>query len=231
MFGLKNENNQIFTYAEPFILVNFILNNIKFFKTCIDLGTGSGSILFLLNKLFSNARYFGLELVDDFLDSAINYKDDLAIRNIDFIKGDILESSNLFKESSFDLVTFNPPYYGMKEGRLPQDKKRLLQRFEVKATLNDFLKASNYLVKPSGRVFFIYPSEKINKVRKLVELNSFYITSIQRFYHNRISKSTLTVFQLEKSERETNYLEDLIRNSKTYKQLYQLFFRLNQEMK
>ena len=108
-----------------------------------------------------------------------------------------------------------------------QDKKRLLQRFEVKATLNDFLKVSNYLVKPSGRVFFIYPSEKINKVRKLVNLNNFYITSIQRFYHNRTSKSTLTVFQLEKSERETNYLEDLIRNSGTYKQLYQLFFRLN----
>ncbi len=227
MEGLIKDDNQIFTYAEPFILVNFILNNIKHFKTCIDLGTGSGSILFLLNKLFSNASYYGLELVDDFLDSAINYKNDLSIENIDFIKGDILKSSNLFQESSFDLVTFNPPYYGMKEGRLPQDKNKLHQRFEVKATLNDFLKLSNYLVKLSGRVIFIYPSEKITKVRKLVELNSFYITSVQRYFHNRTSKSTLTVFQLEKSKSATNYLEDLIRNSKAYKQLYQLFFRLN----
>ncbi len=227
MLDLIKEDNRIFTYAEPFILVNLISNNIKFFETCIDLGTGSGAILFLLNKLFPNARYLGLELVDEFLDSAINYKDDLSIKNIDFIKGDVLESLNLFRELSFDLVTFNPPYYGMKEGRLPQDKKRLFQRFEIKATLNDFLKLSNYLVKPSGRVIFIYPSEKINKVRKLVELNSFYITSIQRYFHNRTSRSTLTVFQLEKSERETNYLEDLIRNSEAYKQLYQLFFRLN----
>jgi tRNA1Val (adenine37-N6)-methyltransferase len=80
---------------------------------------------------------------------------------IEIVADDILNIRPRFPVSSFDAVVSNPPFRSPHSGKTSPHAGRDAARHETTAGLADFLAAAKYLVKPSGRIFFIYPPSRL----------------------------------------------------------------------
>jgi tRNA1Val (adenine37-N6)-methyltransferase len=80
---------------------------------------------------------------------------------ITVLEEDIVALKRHFPVSSFDMVISNPPYRRPGTGKVSPRAGRDRARHESTATLADFLSVAKYLVKPSGRICFIYHPSRL----------------------------------------------------------------------
>ena len=128
--------------------------------TVIDLGTGCGIIplLLLLKKNIQHA--IGLEIQHELAFQAIRN----AILNgfearMEVVVGDIKDPP--FHGKIADVVVCNPPYRGVKSGRINPDPRRAIARHELLATTDDILAATKGLLRKKGRFALVYPSVRL----------------------------------------------------------------------
>lgn len=128
----------------------------------IDLGTGSAIIPLVLARQTEQATFVGVELQDGMAELAErNVRLNNLAERIDILRGDVLGLRKRFPVSSFDLVLSNPPYRRRGTGKISPKRGRDDARHESTATLADFLAAAKYLVRPAGRICFIYHPARI----------------------------------------------------------------------
>lgn len=72
-------------------------------KRCLDVGTGTGEIAFLLSERAVEGQVVGLDITPAMLDLARKKMTDLDISNVDFVVGDALDIQ--MPDGSFDAVT------------------------------------------------------------------------------------------------------------------------------
>ncbi len=122
-----------------------------------DLGTGCGVLPLLLAGRRPGIRAVGIELQAELADLARRNAvlNGLADR-IEILPGDIRNIKSLLPRSSFDTVVSNPPYRRARSGRVNPDSEKAAARHEIKGTIEDFIRAARFLLKPDGRAFFIY---------------------------------------------------------------------------
>jgi tRNA1(Val) A37 N6-methylase TrmN6 len=138
-----------------------------------DLGTGCGVIPLILCRRFPDASAVGLESNPDMasLAEANVQRNGLAGR-IKVIAHDISHAASLFPVSSFDGVTCNPPFRTPGSGRISPKSGRDTARHESTAGITDFLAAAKFLVKPGGRIWFVYLADRLAEfIQRAVELN------------------------------------------------------------
>ena len=63
-------------------------------------------------------------------------------------------------QGTFDLVLTNPPYRKIGSGRINPLEEKATARHEIKATLEDVLRAAHGLLKDKGRLVMIYPASR-----------------------------------------------------------------------
>lgn len=128
----------------------------------LDIGCGSGVILLILTKRFPNTQCIGLEIQENLASLA---RKNCQLNNLneraEIISGDARNIKNFFPERSFEAVIFNPPYRKLNSGRINPHQEKAIARHEINGSLKDFLKAAKYLLKPTGRVFTIYPAKRL----------------------------------------------------------------------
>lgn len=123
----------------------------------IDLGTGSAVIPLVLARRTEETTFVGVELLDGMAELAQrNVQLNGLADRITILREDVLGIRKRFPVSSFDLVLSNPPYRKRGTGKVSPKAGRDDARHESTATLADFLAAAKYLVKPTGRICFIY---------------------------------------------------------------------------
>lgn len=123
----------------------------------IDLGTGSAIIPLVLARTTDDATFVGIELQDGMAELAQrNVQLNRLADRVAILREDVLGLRKRFPVSSFDLVLSNPPYRKRGTGKISPKRGRDEARHESTATLSDFLAAAKYLVKPTGRICFIY---------------------------------------------------------------------------
>ncbi|MDC6364973.1 peptide chain release factor N(5)-glutamine methyltransferase [Muricauda sp. AC10] len=91
----------------------------------LDIGTGSGCIAIALAKSLSNAKVYALDVSEKALEVAQRN----AAKNgvaVDFVHGDILQTTKVKFEQKFDIIVSNPPYV------------RELEKNEIKKNVKDF---------------------------------------------------------------------------------------------
>lgn len=147
-----------------FSLDSILLAHFVFLKSharVIDIGCGGGIILLIVATRFPQANLAGLEIQENL---AILAEKNTKINNVDnrvkIFSGDARNIRNTFPPRSFDAVIFNPPYRKLKSGRINPDPEKAIARHEIKGSLNNFLTAAKYLLKPAGTVFTIYPARR-----------------------------------------------------------------------
>lgn len=131
-------------------------------QTIADLGTGSGIIPLIMARKVPNARIVGFELQPEMAELA---RRNVAIngfeQHIEIVTSDVLTITKSSTVSSYDLVLANPPYRRRGTGRISPRAGRDDARHESTATLADFLSAAKFLVKPSGRIVFVFLASRL----------------------------------------------------------------------
>ncbi len=164
---LKNYNLRVIQHRDgyrfsldPLLLAEFA--EIREGEQVIDLGTGSGVIPLVLARKAGTASIVGVELQPEIAGLALrNVELNGLADRIEIMDADIIALKRSFPVSSFDLVVANPPYRRHGTGKISPKTGRDQARHESTAGLADFLAVAKYLVKPSGRICFIYLAARL----------------------------------------------------------------------
>jgi tRNA1Val (adenine37-N6)-methyltransferase len=145
---------------DAFLLAHFVY--LKKNDRVLDMGAGSGIISIILAHRWPCVMVIGIDIQEDMVDMARRsvILNDLC-NKVEILQGNIRAIETLFHHQSFDVVVFNPPYRKIKSGRVNPDYQKSLARHEIKGSLNDFLTASERVLKTSGRVYIIYPASRM----------------------------------------------------------------------
>ena len=140
------------------LLANFI--NIKNKGKLIDLGTGSGILILLLNLKYKNIDYSALEIQDELYEIA-EKNFELNKVKVNLIKEDVKNIKKIYQPNSFDYVITNPPYFKEYKG---ENLSLKIAKSEYFASIDDFIKAGKYLLKDKGKFFLVFPSSRLSEI-------------------------------------------------------------------
>lgn len=131
-------------------------------ERAVELGTGNGVIAVILARKFKESEIVALEVQRELAELA---KKNVELNGVSewtrVLEMDVRECRKYLQAQSFDVVVSNPPYFPKGHGRLNLHTQEVLARHEVLATVEDFLRASSYLLKDGGRCYYIYPPERL----------------------------------------------------------------------
>lgn len=128
----------------------------------LELCSGNGIIPLLLSKR-TNAKIMGLEIQPRLVDMAKrNVQLNQLNEQITIYEGNLTERQEPFKQSYYDSVICNPPYFPTpKETEHNMNKHYTIARHEVFCTLDDVVKACRLYVKPGGKVAIVHRPERL----------------------------------------------------------------------
>lgn len=177
----------------------------------MELGTGSGVIPLILAKRSQAGEIYGIEIQADLARMAIRSVElnHLADR-IKIIQRDLRELKEAYEAESFDLILSNPPYRKIRSGRVNPSQEKAIARHEIRASLQDVLEATSYLVKNRGRVALIYPASRLIDLVFQLRMHKLEPKMIQTIYPNRASKGNLVIVEAIKGGKtEVKIMEPL----------------------
>ena len=132
----------------------------------MDLCTGTGIIPLLLAAKSKATQIHGVEIQPDIADMANrsviynNLEDRIHIKC-----SDLKEAPHIYGKSIFDGVTVNPPYMKAGSGLINCADTKTISRHEIKCNLDDVIKTSSELLKPTGKMFMIHrPSRLVDVI-------------------------------------------------------------------
>ena len=126
-------------------------------EVLLDIGTGTGIIPILLEAKSAGEHFTGLEIQEESADMAIrSVKLNGLADKINIICGDINDAPALFKPSTFDVVTTNPPYMIGKHGLTGNNREKAIARHEIYCTLEDIARETASLLKDKGRFYMVH---------------------------------------------------------------------------
>jgi tRNA1Val (adenine37-N6)-methyltransferase len=145
---------------DAYLLAHFV--RLKKNERVLDMGTGSGIISMIVAHRWSCGKVIGIDIEEEMVDMA---QRSVVLNNlcnrVEIRQGNIRAIETLFDPQSLDVVIFNPPYRKLKTGRTNPDYQKSVARHEIKGSLSDFLAASGYVLKMSGRAYIIYPASRM----------------------------------------------------------------------
>ncbi|MCK5761489.1 MAG: tRNA1(Val) (adenine(37)-N6)-methyltransferase [Candidatus Izimaplasma sp.] len=163
-------------------------------KKILDLGTGNAPIpLFLSMK--TKAKIVGIELQEDVFDLAIrtiklnNLENQITILNQD-IKG----IHKLYKNSEFDLITCNPPFFKYKESsNINKNDYKTIARHEVFITLEEIIIESKRLLTTKGSLVLVHRTERLVEIINLLTKHRFELKRLRFVYPKKGESSNMVL--------------------------------------
>ncbi len=156
------QNKEGFCFGIDSVLLSDFAKNIKKDSLVLDLGTGTGIIPILLCGKTDLKKVIGVEIQEEVYNMA---KKSIKLNNLEnkfeIINENILNLEKIYKENTFDVITTNPPYKKIDTGILNENKKKIVSRHEITASLEDFLKVSKRLLKDKGKFYMVHRPERL----------------------------------------------------------------------
>lgn len=144
------------------VLLTDFLPQIKKTDSVIDLGTGTGAIALMLAYKTPAARIVGVEVDPASAQIARrNVSVNGLLERVTIIEGDYRDLKDRYSEGAFEVVVSNPPYVKSGSGRISPYRGRDAARSELFGGLADLVEAAAYLAGPTGRVYFVFPVERL----------------------------------------------------------------------
>lgn len=135
----------------------------------IDLGCGNGVIPILLSAKTKAKEIVGLEIQEESVSLARRSVELNGLTDrVKIVQGDIKEAANIFGNSSFDVVTTNPPYMNSGCGLTNDASAMTIARHEVLVSLEDIISQSARLLRPGGNFFMIHRPHRLTDIMALM---------------------------------------------------------------
>lgn len=161
----------------------------------LDIGTGCGVIALMLAQRNPKAKITAIEIDPDAADEARdNFHDSKFADQISILTGDITRADIPQK---FDLIVSNPPYFS--EDTHSPDANRAKARHDNTLPLDDLMTVSCRLLKPEGRLCFIYPSQRDVEVEFSASIHKCPITRQLRIFSKTGNPAVRTIWELSKN--------------------------------
>ena len=185
---------------DPLLLCDF--SGVRAGERVIDLGTGCGVIPLILARQNGAGEIVAVELQKEMAELAQSNAgmNGLAER-INVIEADLLTLRSRFSVSSFDLVVSNPPYRRPGTGKISPRAGRDLARHESTAGLADFLAAAKYLVRPSGRICFIYHPSRLGEFMAVAAELKLAPLRLRMVHGDSLAQARMFLVELAKGRR------------------------------
>lgn len=159
----------------------------------LDLGTGTGIIPILLEAKTKGRHFTGLEIQKESVDMA---KRSVLLNGlsekIHICEGNIKDVLSIFKPSSFDVITTNPPYMNNTGGLKNDFDAKAIARHELLCDLDDIIKGSQKLLKTNGRFYMIHRPHRLSDIIFKLRENNLEPKKM-RFVHSYIGKEPTMV--------------------------------------
>lgn len=135
----------------------------------IDLGCGNGVIPILLSAKTKAKEIVGLEIQEESVSLARRSVELNGLTDrVKIVQGDIKEAANIFGNSSFDVVTTNPPYMNSGCGLTNDASAMTIARHEVLVSLEDIISQSARMLRPGGNFFMIHRPHRLTDIMALM---------------------------------------------------------------
>ena len=184
---IQKKNGFRFT-LDSVLLAHFA--HVKEGDRVVDLGTGTGIIPLILSTRAAKLSICGVELHEEMVEMAErSVKLNKAEGYIQIRKADIKDIHKTLAGGENTLVTANPPYWTIKEGKHSEVYLKATARHELVCTLEDFLGAAAKLLNYQGRFAMIHRTERLADVFELLRKYELEPRRI-RFVHSFAGKSS-----------------------------------------
>ncbi|GLO64256.1 MULTISPECIES: tRNA1(Val) (adenine(37)-N6)-methyltransferase [Oceanobacillus] len=136
--------------------------------TILDLCTGNGVIPLLLSRK-TTAEITGVEIQERIYHMAErNVQLNQLQAQLHMIHGDLKDMQAVLGQSSFDVVTCNPPYFKTPSKSEHNLNEHLtIARHEVYCTLEDVIRACKLHVRPGGKVAMVHRPGRLVDIMEL----------------------------------------------------------------
>ena len=161
-----------FCFGIDSVLLSDYAKNIKKGSKVIDLGTGTGIISILLCGKTELSKIVGVEIQKEVYQMAQkSIKLNHLENRFEIINQNITDLKKIYNRASFDVVVTNPPYKKENTGLKNEEEKKIISRHEVKATLEDFMQISSYLLKDKGEFYMVHRPERLVDIMSIMRQN------------------------------------------------------------
>lgn len=160
--------------------------------TIVDFGAAHGPVSLAIASRHPTVQVVAVERQAELLDLlaesiALNGFSNISCRLLD-----IREIRAGMKSHSADVVVCNPPYFRAGEQRISRDVVRAEAHHELNGTLEDFIDAARYVLKPTGYLKLITPPLRIPDVLSAIENTDLRMKTL-RFVHSRPDRDAYLV--------------------------------------
>ena len=209
------QNNNGFCFGIDSVLISDFAKDIKNGSIGVDLGTGTGIISILLAAKTKLNKIIGIEIQPDVADMANrsvklnNLQEKIEIKNMDLkdlpnIKNIFSKDENILEylsKESIDFVVTNPPYKKLNTGKMNTKEYKYISRHEVTANLEDFIKASKYLLKDKCPLYMIHRPDRLVDIIELMRKYKIEPKKMRFVYSTMESEPTLVLIKGIKNAR------------------------------
>lgn len=177
--------------VDAVLLTGFV--QVKKGETVLDLGTGTGVIPILLEAKTQGEHFIGLEIQSESVEMARRSVQMNELESkIEIHEGDIKNLENLYKLSSFDVITTNPPYMNEGGGLINDYSPKAIARHELLCNLEDVICGASRLLRPMGRFYMIHRPHRLIDIITLLRKYKLEPKRL-RFIHSRVEKEPAMV--------------------------------------
>ena len=177
-----------------------------------DLGAGGGIISLIIASETEVEKVIGIEIQDKLSDIARrNVILNSLEKKIEILTEDLKFIHEKIQPSYFDVVVSNPPYRLSGSGRINPNPLKAISRHEIKCSLDDVLKATNYLLKDKGRAIYVYRPDRIVDIISGCRHHNLELKRIQFVHPSVNSEANLVLIEAVKNgKKESKILNPLI---------------------
>lgn len=190
------------------LLADFAGKEVHDGDAVIDLGTGTGIIPLLMNKICEGAHFVGLEVQKESAEMAAR---SVALNNlteqIQIVNGDLKDSDKIFARHSFNVVTCNPPYMIDEHGKSNSLDAKTIARHEVLCTLEDVIAAADTLLATHGKFFMIHRPFRLPEIFSALERHKMEMKRMQLIFPFADKEPNMVLIEARKNAKRRLTIE------------------------
>ena len=153
----------------------------------LDLCSGNGIIPILLSSKTPGTDFTGLEIQERVADMA---KRSIELNGISekvrIVSGD-LRDANILPPQGFHVITCNPPYIAVNDGKISPDPALAIARHEIKCDLDDVAKAASRWLVPRGTFYMVHRPYRLADIILSLDRNGL-VPKVLRFVQPKAGK-------------------------------------------
>lgn len=192
------QDSNLYNFStDAVLLANFVTFNSK--SKVVDLCSGNGVVGILASSKNFYEKIYLVEIQNCLAELAKKSIEYNKLQNIKVINDDLKNIANYIKRESIDVVTVNPPYRKANEHIISENAHLNICNYEVKVTLEDIIKQSDYLLKFGGNLFMVNDINRLEETICLLNKYNFK-TKILQIVNPKRDKNA-NVFLLKATKR------------------------------